>query len=105
MPPRRRARRGRFPRCNQCRYPIAWFSFRGDWRPFDPKPVDGRQYPGTGAYPIEEKRAWHTVALVEELMGRLGITRDEAEEHVYAMPWHVLHACPPLTTKKESTRP
>jgi len=96
MPPRRRAsRRARsYPRCNTCRYAITWFSLRGDWRAFDPKVIDGRSH-AQAAYPVEGKKASPVGDLIEEFMGRYEIDRADAEDHVYALPWHVLHACPP----------
>jgi hypothetical protein len=90
----RRKTKNRYPRCNTCKYAITWFSLRGDWRAFDPK-VHAPGERLMAAYPVEGKRASPVGDLIEEFMGRYEIDRTDAEEHVYALPWHVLHACPP----------
>lgn len=99
---RRRTRTG--PQCSTCKASIKWIRLRGNWRTFDPKPLDGKQHAGL-AYPTENNgtTASPFEELVDDLQGRLGITRVEAEDHAYAMPWYALHACPPETTTTEGT--
>lgn len=91
----RRRKRREPARCGDCKTPIKWARLRGAWRMFDPKRLDGQQHAAV-AYPVENggSHAEPFTDLVEDLMGRLGCTRSEAEDHVYAMPWHALHACP-----------
>ncbi|MDN4174709.1 hypothetical protein QWY28_17240 [Nocardioides sp. SOB77] len=103
MPRHPKRRRSRYPLCNQCRHPIVWFSLHGSWRSFDPKPVDGRRHVGGAAYPVEQRRAWRTRDLVVELMGRRSVSEPEAQDEVYDLPWHVLHACPPDRATREAS--
>lgn len=100
---KRDRRRGRLPRCNQCRLPICWLSWRGHWRPYEPHHVDGRTHRGAPAHPVEAKKAWSFRELVEDLMVRREIGRDEAEDEAYAMPWFIPHVCPPHTKKEPSS--
>lgn len=104
---RNRRARGRLPRCNACRFPIVWFSWRGSWRRYEPGQVDGRTHQGPPAHPVEGRRAWPLRELVEDLMVRRQISSAEAEDEVYAMPWHVPHVCPPDrdTTTNTKERP
>lgn len=94
MSPRRR--RSGPPRCKDCNAPVVFFRspFTGGWRPFEAKPMSpGRQH--AEAFPIENNvRAWLYRDLVEDLMVRRGIGRQEAEDEAHAMPWHVVHNCP-----------
>lgn len=96
-----RKRRGT-PRCNSCNRPIVFFRApsTGNWRPFDPTPVDGRTYQGQHgpAYPIESGRAWRLRDLVEELMIRHQQGEAVALDEAYAFTWHVAHTCTTPTT-------
>lgn len=81
-------------RCTGCRAVFEWFSLRGEWRKFDPTPVDGRTHIGAHAYPVPGKQAWRRADLVEHLIATREVSQAAAEDEVYDMPWHVLHACP-----------
>lgn len=97
----RKKRTGR-PRCRDCNAPIVFFrSWTGNWRTFDPKPVNGRTHVGAPAYPIMHGRAWRLEELVDELMVTRKYWRDEAEDEAYDVPWHVAHACQTTTTEPE----
>jgi hypothetical protein len=93
---RRRSRRGP-PRCHDCNAPVVFFRnpATGKFRPFDPRPVaQGQQYPRP-PWPVENNAwAWPLRDLIEDLMVRIPCSRDEAEEHARAMPWHLPHDCP-----------
>lgn len=85
------------PRCRDCEAAVAFFlsPYTGRWRTFDPRPVDVRHgLLRERAYPVEGRRAWKYLELVEDLMGRRGIGRDAAETEARDMPWHVPHDCP-----------
>lgn len=94
---RNRRTRGRLIRCHGCHFPIKWFRYgvRGGWRKYEPAPVDGRRHTGAPAHPVEGVRAWPVRDLIEDLMVRRRVGWTEAEDEVYAMPWHVPHVCPP----------
>lgn len=91
---RRRARRGP-PTCQDCRQVIAWFHTpTGQWRRFDPKPVDARHHNGPPACPVENGRiVWRYRELVEDLMVRREISQADAEDEARDMPWYVPHNC------------
>lgn len=92
---RRRPKRTGPPRCRDCDCLITFK--RGpatnDWRPFEPKPVDGRRHVGALAYPVENGRAWYLEAFIDELMGRSAQSRDDATDEAYAFPFYVPHRC------------
>lgn len=92
-------------RCPDCKNSVRWIRLRGGWRTFHPTPVDGRRHTAA-AYPVENNGRVATpfVDLVEDVQVRLGVSQPEAEDHVYAMPWYALHACPTTTTSKEDPR-
>lgn len=90
---RRRRRRTHGPaRCQDCRAPIRWLRLRGEWRPFNPKPVDPR-HQVAGAYPVENRTAWPLEDLVVELMGRRNVGEAEARDEALDLPWHTRHIC------------
>lgn len=93
----------RFTTCNDCAGRITFIRspYTGDWRPFDPKPIDRATHQGAVPYPVENERAWKSRELIEDLMVRRRLSRDEAEREVNDMPWHVPHRCPPLTTTEQ----
>lgn len=98
---RRRRHQGP-PRCNTCDRRIQFLlSPAGGWRTFDPEAVDGRTHTGGEAYPTEGARTYRYRDLVEELLVRRQGSRADAEEEAYAMPWHVVHHCPPTTPTPE----
>ena len=100
---RRRSRRGP-PRCKDCKAPIVFFRspMTGNYRPFDPRPVDPNQQHVRPPCPVENDRhAWPYRALIEDLMVRLGCSEPEAEEHARAMPWHMPHTCKNTTQEPE----
>lgn len=68
----------------------------GNWRTYQPRPVQGRTHIGPIAYPVDNGRAWRLDELVEELMIRLGYDREDATNAAYAVPWHMPHFCRPL---------
>lgn len=68
--------------------------FTGQWRAFDPTPVNGRTHQAPDAFPSEGMRTYRYQVLVEELLLRRGCSRGEAEDEAYDMPWYVLHRCP-----------
>jgi hypothetical protein len=65
----------------------------GNWRPYQPRPVNGETHIGPIAFPVDNGRAWYLEQLVEELMIRLAYGRDEATAAAYAVPWHIPHNC------------
>ncbi len=93
------------PRCRDCGAPIVFFrSWTGNWRTFDPKPVNGRTHVGALAYPILYGRAWRLQELVDELMARHQYSSAEAEDEAYDVPWRVAHTCretPTTTSERE----
>lgn len=103
---RRRRRRGP-PRCNSCGRRIVFLlaPTSGSWRTFEPEPVDGRTWAGGEAYPTEGSRTYRYRDLVEELLVRRQCSRGEAEDEAYAMPWHVVHHCPPGTGPAPAVNP
>lgn len=94
--PRRRRRRAGAPRCRTCDRPVVWLLLRGQYRTFNPAPVDGRTYAGgAAAHPVEGKQAWPSLReLVEDLRVRREIGSQDAEDEAYDMPWYVRHTCP-----------
>lgn len=101
-----RRRRRSSPRCRDCQAPVLFFrsARTGNWRPFDPKPVDQRQQNPSTAHAVENGvLAWPLRDLVEDLMVRRHCGRDDAEDEARAMPWHVPHDCPNRPAQNEET--
>lgn len=98
---RRPRKASRLPRCRDCGARVEFFrTTTGVWRTFHVEPVDGRTHTGAPACPVESGRAWAFAELVEELMGRYGCSREEAEAEVYDMPWYVRHDCRTTNTQR-----
>jgi hypothetical protein len=102
----RRKRRARFPvRCDRCLAEVRWFRLDNAWRLFDRRPIDPRtSTTGRRAYPVEAGRAWRLTDLVPELMGRRGVSAQDAEDEAYDMPWHTRHECAVRPTGEETER-
>ncbi len=100
----RRRRHTGPPRCHTCREPVISLLLRGKFRTFNPRPVDGRTHVGAHAHPVEGKYAWSSLReLVEDLMVRREVGRDDAEREAYDMPWFARHTCHPRTTAEPTS--
>lgn len=104
MSPRRR--RTTTPRCRDCGALVAFFrhSGTGPWRSYHLIAVDPHTHTGT-AYPVWNGGAWTVPDLIDELCARQHLSRDDAEDTVYALPWHVRHDCRTTTTSEEEHHP
>lgn len=93
----RRKKRGPVPRCEDCRAPLRFFKSATSelYTPFNWHSVDGHSHVGGRAYPIDNGLYWPLEALVDELMARLRLSREEALELAYDKPWYVVHTCIP----------
>lgn len=74
----------------------------GQWRTFEPRPVDQRTMHGT-AFPVCDRRAWRFRELVEDLMVRRECSQADAEGEARDVPWYQPHTCP--TTEGEADVP
>lgn len=108
MSPRRR-RRGP-PRCKDCNALVVFFrsARTGAWMPFDPRPLSGRDHPGSvGRLWVIENAAtaWPLRELVEDLMVRREISQAEADDEAHDMPWYQTHICTRPTTTDSPEEP
>lgn len=94
------------PRCAECGAQFIWLRapVTGNWRPFDPAPIDRRSSTQRVAYPVENNRAWMPRELIEDLMERRECSRDQATSEVDDMPWHTPHICTPPPVEHEPDR-
>ena len=101
MSPRRRQSQ---PRCRDCGSLVTFLRLdgTGPWRTYHVLPVDPRIHTGPAASPVWNGGAWRVPDLIEELQARQHLSHEDAEDTVYALPWHVRHDCRTTTPEEPS---